>query len=524
MFFGTQVLVVVTLSLQLVSFAFGGTIEGDECKIAISVTDGTHNFSTIGATTGAPYNDFHECENFGNFEMHNDVWFSYTPTESGTLHISTCGSATFDTRIALYMGVCEEMDRIACNDDGYYCPDYTSLLETEVQANVEYLIRLGGFSAIEYGTGSVTIQSGWNSCDEPLPLCSEDIDGNGQIDVTDLLAAISFWNTSGPPRPVADCAPLPNGDCLVNVLDLLAIIGSWGSCEYPCDEGWTCGWDPTDFPCDGNNPFCMCAKTPAGKTACVTYEGIPEWSDLPPCDGGCPAGLECVVTCCGEPRCMPLCETPIPGGCCLEYACSTTYEPDCYAIGGNWLGIYEWCEGNPCGDPSCPDAFECGDDPFIFECGTEDESCMCFGTFDVGTACVSKEFETNCWQEYAICLDGDCPEGYACIESCCNTPLCYPLCGTEEAFGACCFEDTCSMTDSATCSAVDGHWYGYGSICEKVLCNPACPFGEIQDCNGNCAPIDWLNDAICDDGSYEWNDIPIYFNCPEFLNDFGDCD
>lgn len=51
-----------------------------------------------------------------------------------------------------------------------------------------------------------------------------------------------------------------------------------------------------------------------------------------------------------------------------------------------------------------------------------------------------------------------------------------------------------------------------------------CPEGEIADCNGNCAPADWVGDGFCDDGSFTHNGIEIFFNCPEFNNDEGDCD
>ena len=52
---------------------------------------------------------------------------------------------------------------------------------------------------------------------------------------------------------------------------------------------------------------------------------------------------------------------------------------------------------------------------------------------------------------------------------------------------------------------------------------PECPAGEIKDCNGNCAPADWLGDGLCDDGAYAHNGVPIDFNCEEFNADEGDC-
>jgi hypothetical protein len=58
--------------------------------------------------------------------------------------------------------------------------------------------------------------------------------------------------------------------------------------------------------------------------------------------------------------------------------------------------------------------------------------------------------------------------------------------------------------------------------CEEII--EGCTEGLIEDCNGICAPADWLGDGFCDDGSYEYNGSQIYFNCDEYNNDEGDCD
>ena len=52
----------------------------------------------------------------------------------------------------------------------------------------------------------------------------------------------------------------------------------------------------------------------------------------------------------------------------------------------------------------------------------------------------------------------------------------------------------------------------------------ACDAGYIEDCNGNCAPENWLGDGICDDGAYTSGGFDIYFNCDAFAFDGGDCD
>jgi hypothetical protein len=50
-----------------------------------------------------------------------------------------------------------------------------------------------------------------------------------------------------------------------------------------------------------------------------------------------------------------------------------------------------------------------------------------------------------------------------------------------------------------------------------------CPPGEIEDCNGNCAPSEWIGDGYCDDGAYDYGGNLIDFNCAAFAFDNGDC-
>ena len=57
--------------------------------------------------------------------------------------------------------------------------------------------------------------------------------------------------------------------------------------------------------------------------------------------------------------------------------------------------------------------------------------------------------------------------------------------------------------------------------CEVI--DEECSPGLIEDCNGICAPQQWLGDGFCDDGTYEYNGNPIFFNCEEFDFDNGDC-
>ena len=51
-----------------------------------------------------------------------------------------------------------------------------------------------------------------------------------------------------------------------------------------------------------------------------------------------------------------------------------------------------------------------------------------------------------------------------------------------------------------------------------------CPTGQLPDCNGNCFPVTWLGDGICDDGTYSYNGVPIFLDCAALNCDDGDCD
>jgi len=64
-------------------------------------------------------------------------------------------------------------------------------------------------------------------CTLPLPSCVNDIDGDGYVNVNDILSLIGNWDICGDGsfRPVGDV----DGSCCVDVSDLLQVIGVWGS-------------------------------------------------------------------------------------------------------------------------------------------------------------------------------------------------------------------------------------------------------------------------------------------------------
>jgi alpha-tubulin suppressor-like RCC1 family protein len=69
----------------------------------------------------------------------SSVWYSYTPTVTGTLEVSTAGS-DFDTVLAVYAN----SNYLACNDDSGV--DLTSLVTFPAVAGTTYQFQVGGFA------------------------------------------------------------------------------------------------------------------------------------------------------------------------------------------------------------------------------------------------------------------------------------------------------------------------------------------------------------------------------------------
>jgi hypothetical protein len=61
----------------------------------------------------------------------------------------------------------------------------------------------------------------------PPTACVGDVDGNGSVDVDDLIAVILDWGCTNPPGP---CPADVDGNGTVDVDDLIAVILNWGPC------------------------------------------------------------------------------------------------------------------------------------------------------------------------------------------------------------------------------------------------------------------------------------------------------
>ena len=150
--------------------AAGGSPTNDDCIDMIPIGLGAHPFDTTGALTDGP----DDCS-----LLSSDIWFEFNSTFNGNLLVSTCGTANFDTILAVYKNCsCTSFNPIACNDENDDCDGNTSELTVEVDAGVCYKIRVGGFMNDE-GSGILLL----NCADEDNAACADHIvDGGNEGD------------------------------------------------------------------------------------------------------------------------------------------------------------------------------------------------------------------------------------------------------------------------------------------------------------------------------------------------------
>ncbi|MEM7162974.1 MAG: T9SS type A sorting domain-containing protein [Bacteroidota bacterium] len=151
--------VAFSIVLTLLSYALLAQPDNDNCEDAMVISDGmSQTLNSVLATTDGPEQPNAACFSFGGDNVHNDIWFLYTASTSGYVEWSTCSSANFDTRLAVYAsGVScpvEDADLLACSDDGISCSNFTSRLLFETNIGETYLLRLGGYVEGDFGEGT----------------------------------------------------------------------------------------------------------------------------------------------------------------------------------------------------------------------------------------------------------------------------------------------------------------------------------------------------------------------------------
>ncbi|MFM8699722.1 MAG: hypothetical protein ACKOF7_13940, partial [Phycisphaerales bacterium] len=192
-----------------------GAPSNDECSGAVDLAAGTTAFDTTTATNSASAIPS-TCNADGTTTMAKDVWYRYVPACTGNALVSTCGSASFDTRLAVYAGSsCPTAGTpvLAWNDEGSGCASGTSRVNFSVNAGARYWVRVGGATA--GGAGSRFV-----SCTQT---CVGDFNGDNAVDGNDLGILLAAWGPNGGPTDL-------NADGATDGNDLGLMLARWGGC------------------------------------------------------------------------------------------------------------------------------------------------------------------------------------------------------------------------------------------------------------------------------------------------------
>lgn len=212
----------------------------DDCSDAIaigSVSD--FAFTTIAATTDGPYHP-DACVGGTTDSLYYDVWYLYTADFTGEADFNTCGTADFDTNIAVYTGTAtcppDASDVIACSEDAPGCSGFTSQIIFDVVEGTTYLLRIGGWGSAnspggEVGSGTFSI----GDAEEILPPANDNcVDAIAIGEVEALPFDTRGANTDGVFHPT-DCLG-GNSDSLYNDVWYLYTATFTGTAEVS-----TCG-------------------------------------------------------------------------------------------------------------------------------------------------------------------------------------------------------------------------------------------------------------------------------------------
>jgi hypothetical protein len=126
----------------------------------------TVDYTNVSANLDGPQHILQFCFDPSEEYVYNNVWYKYTATFTGFMEWSNCGTASLDSRVAIYeSATCPPLasELVGCSDDGIAedntaCGDYTSRASFPVTSGKTYLISTGGWSAGDEGSGTFTFK------------------------------------------------------------------------------------------------------------------------------------------------------------------------------------------------------------------------------------------------------------------------------------------------------------------------------------------------------------------------------
>ncbi len=149
---------IVASALLLLAGLGSAQPANDECASPVVLLDGTSAALTnVGATTN-PGDPMFTCA-----PAVDDVWFTYTPSCSGTVVLAMCPAPavnSIDAVMEVFSGSCGSLTLLACDDDG--CPGTSGgsqIVLPGVTAGVPLTVRVGSFNTMTppVATGTFSI-------------------------------------------------------------------------------------------------------------------------------------------------------------------------------------------------------------------------------------------------------------------------------------------------------------------------------------------------------------------------------
>jgi hypothetical protein len=132
----------------------GGVAGGStDCATAPALLLGDNAFNTGSSSASLALSNA-PC---GAHTMFKVNYFTFTPQSTGSHTFSTCGGASWDTRLAVLSTCSGSSGAIACNDDA--C-GLQSSLTVNLDAGTTYRLVVGGFGGGDGGAGVLTVSEG----------------------------------------------------------------------------------------------------------------------------------------------------------------------------------------------------------------------------------------------------------------------------------------------------------------------------------------------------------------------------
>jgi len=375
---------------------------------------------------------------------------------------------------------------------GFGFGTWQAIVDADGTTPVDGAYRIGGYMA-------------GDPCDDALPtLCAADVDMDGSVAVSDVLAIIGQWGDCGDGtfRPSGDVAPMPNGDCCVTVADVLAVVGSWGA---DCTVYGSC---------------CYADETCADTSEADCTAGAGSWNG----DGSDCASTSCEISNTDGDECS----TALPAMAGANPFDTTNMTPSgdeppddlCAGTFLEWGGSQDvWfmyvSDGGMTTFDTC-DAASYDTSLALYE-GTCDNLVACNG---------DSANQTGCQTYYSEITNFDCVAGetyYLRIGSWQGTSVgtgTLNISPPSTGYGACCFADeTCIDVDAADCDAFGGMFMGDGTDCSTGLCEA----GPGDECDSAVDAFDGANsfdttfmtastpapdDSMCPGEALDWMDSP----------------